>query len=232
MSTFTMRLKDVIRHTDGKIGLDDYPITDAAHREILNQRIIERYFNREIGLETVDQFTFNLRRKMHEIMPYYDKLMQSQLIEFDPLDTLNIRSTNASNSKVTGNGTTESEQKSTNKAKALTVNSEFPQQSLRESDGEDADGEPTGIYAHDSVESDSDAESEGNAKDIRQDESSSEDTSESTSKGYTGSAAMLLMQYRESIANYDLEIVNQLNELFMSVWQTSEPFDARERRYL
>lgn len=221
-----MRLKDVIKHTDGKIGLDDYPLTDETHREVLNQRIIERYYNREIGLETIDQFTFNLRRRMHEIMPRIDGLYRSQLIQFDPLDTLNIRSTANATSKATGVGTSESESDSVNKARALTVNSDFPQQSLNEDDAKD------GEYAKESSESDSDGTVESKAKDTRNDESSSEDSTESTSKGYTGSAALLLMQYRESIVNYDLEVLDNLKDLFMSIWQTSEPFDAREGRYL
>lgn len=224
MSTFTMRLKDVIKHTDGKIGLDDYPITDESHRAVLNQKIIDRYWNREIGLETIDQFTFNLGRKMREIMPRYDQLMQSQLIEFDPLDTLNIRSTNASKSNTKGNGTSKSESKSNNKANAISIESDFPQQSLHEDDNE-----KSGAYGRGSTESDSTGETEGSAEDTRQDEAESSDSSESSTKGFSGSAAMLLMQYRESIANYDVEILGELNELFMSIWQTSESFDYRER---
>jgi hypothetical protein len=225
MSTFTMRLKDVIRHTDGKIGLDDYPLTDESHRGVLNAKIVARYFNREIGVETIDLFTHNLRRKMHEIMPLYDQLYQSQLIKFDPLDTLNIRSESSSTTEAKSKGEAETDSKSVNKAKAVTVSSDFPQQSLKDSDAY------TGEYASGSSESNSDSENDGNSNEKRNDESTANDSTESTSKGYTGAAAVLLMQYRESLANYDLEIVNSLNELFMSIWQTSESFSNEGMYY-
>lgn len=225
MSTFTMRLKDVIRRTDGKIGLDDYQLTDESHRKILNDKIIARYYNREIGVETIDMFVHNFRRKMHEIMPLYDQLYQSQLIKFDPLDTMNIRSTSSSTTEAKSKGEASGVSNSTNTAKAVTVSSDFPQQSLRDDDSK------TGEYASGSSESESEAGNDGSSQENRNDESSATDSSESTSKGYTGAAAALLMQYRESIANYDLEIVNSLNECFMSIWQTSEPFSNEGMYY-
>lgn len=42
---------------------------------------------REIGLETLELFRYFMRMKMWEIMPYYNQLYKSELIEFDPLST-------------------------------------------------------------------------------------------------------------------------------------------------
>ena len=62
-------------------------IFDECHRKELNDKIIEHYYFREIGAETPDRFNFYLRRKMREIMPYYNQLYISEMIKFDPLAT-------------------------------------------------------------------------------------------------------------------------------------------------
>lgn len=69
------------------LALDQYPIFSEEYRPYLNQKIIDHFFFREIGQETPDRFNFFLRRKMNEIMPYYNKLYESTLIEFNPLAT-------------------------------------------------------------------------------------------------------------------------------------------------
>ena len=66
----------------------DYPIFDAAYRETLETKILRRYYTREIGFETVALFKHFLHMRLDEIMPYYNKLYESELIQFNPmLDT-------------------------------------------------------------------------------------------------------------------------------------------------
>lgn len=69
------------------LALDSYPIWAEEYRSYLNNKIIDHFYFREIGQETPDRFNFFLRRKMNEIMPYYNKLYESELISFDPLAT-------------------------------------------------------------------------------------------------------------------------------------------------
>lgn len=86
MGEYTVSLRYLIER-GYKLALDSYPIWDEEYRPYLNQKIIDHYYFREIGQETPDRFNFFLRRKMNEIMPYYNKLYESELIEFDPLAT-------------------------------------------------------------------------------------------------------------------------------------------------
>ena len=55
------------------------------HRAQLYQKILGHYYTREIGYETVGLWKLKLNQKMMEIMPYYNKLYESELLEFDPL---------------------------------------------------------------------------------------------------------------------------------------------------
>jgi len=86
MATFTVRLSKLI--ADGvDLGLTDYPIFDEAYRAGLNDKILAHYYNYEIGQETVSMFVFALNRRMNEIMPYYNQMYRSTMVEFDPLLT-------------------------------------------------------------------------------------------------------------------------------------------------
>lgn len=216
MSTFTMRLKDVIEVSPGGIGLDAYPIFDPAYRVPLNTKIIQHFWNQEIGVENDTVFKFNLARKMNEIMPYYNKMFFSERIQFDPLSTVNIDTVAKA---LTENNTVSdgiSDSLGDNLATAITVNSAFPQTALDEND--------TGNYADSSTESKSDAKSTGKVTDKRTDTVNAEDNTTSNTKGYQGSAAALLQQYRATLLNIDMAIISDLQELFMAIWDTNDSY--------
>lgn len=67
------------------IGLSGYPIYDEAHRAELNGRIIRHYYLREIGAETVEMFGYYMDEAMRLIMPAYNKLYQSALLDVSHL---------------------------------------------------------------------------------------------------------------------------------------------------
>lgn len=216
MADFTMALKDVLRVTNGNIGLDTYPVFDEAYRAGLTEKIQNHYWNREIGVESIEMFRFNMRRKMAEIMPYYNQLYKSEQIKFDPLSTMDIET--VANNTQTSESTAAST--ATNSASQLgngiTVNSTFPQQALRDND--------TGNYADSSAESKTDTTSSGNGTEDRTEKGNGSADSESRSKGYSGPAADLLMRYRASLLNIDMLVIADLQELFMFVWNTNDTF--------
>lgn len=67
------------------IGLSGYPIYDEAHRAELNGRIIRHYYLREIGVETVEMFGYYVDEAMRLIMPAYNKMYQSALLDVSHL---------------------------------------------------------------------------------------------------------------------------------------------------
>lgn len=84
MSKYTTELRYLIEN-EFDIGLKTYPIFDENYRKILNSKIIEHFYFREIGFETAELFKRYLNRTMCEIMPYYNQLYKSEKIEFNPL---------------------------------------------------------------------------------------------------------------------------------------------------
>lgn len=83
MSKYTTELRYLIEN-NFDIGLKDYPIFDENYREPLNRKIINHYYFREIGMETAELFKRYLNNTMKEIMPYYNQLYKSELLEFNP----------------------------------------------------------------------------------------------------------------------------------------------------
>lgn len=63
---------------------DHYPIFDEAFRPVLNGMILRHFYFREIGFETVGLWKHFLNTRLGEIMPYYNQLYKSQLLEFNP----------------------------------------------------------------------------------------------------------------------------------------------------
>lgn len=63
----------------------DFPIFDETYRSLLETKILKHFYTREIGQETVGLWKLKLDTKLNEIMPYYNQLYKSELIEFNPL---------------------------------------------------------------------------------------------------------------------------------------------------
>ena len=68
----------------------DFPIFDENYRTVLERKIIMHYYTREIGFETVALWKLWLNKELNEIMPYYNKLYKSELLEFNPFYDVDI----------------------------------------------------------------------------------------------------------------------------------------------
>jgi len=93
MSKYTTELQNIIL-SEFDLGMDIYPIFSEEYRTTLNSKIFNHYYFHEIGFETVSRFKHYLNNTMNEIMPYYNKLYQSELLAINPLLSFE-RKTNA-----------------------------------------------------------------------------------------------------------------------------------------
>jgi hypothetical protein len=224
MGTFTMPLKRAIELTGGtltfvdgvtgmdggNIGLSLYPIFDETHRPFLNGKIIDRYLNREIGMETIDMFQLAMRRKMNEIMPAYNLLYLSTQMTFDPLKTIVMTTVNSTtqNTATTGTANTSADTNS----KSRSVASETPQTMLS----------PDSDYASSASDVNGQASNTGTSTENSTQDATGNATN--TVDGYQGIPADLIMRYREAIINVDLMIINELAECFMQVWDNGDAY--------
>jgi hypothetical protein len=108
MSSYTMQLRtfvesfsqfetglstrDKIEKGRNKLFDFDYPIFDEAYRKVFETHFIRNFYMREIGVETEGHFKFNLETWLLINMPYFNKLFESELIEYDPLENSRMES--------------------------------------------------------------------------------------------------------------------------------------------
>ena len=224
MPSFTIQLKEIIKDDYSNIvdiGLDWYPIFDETYRPGLNKKIIQHYWNREIGQETEFLFKFAMARKMNEIMPMYNQLYESEISRMknadgtamDPLSTIKLLTHNTGEDTSTGASNATVSNTTTNKSR--TVSSDTPQVPLA------GDGD----YATSGV--DATSSSTGDNTTAGNDSRTSNTTGDTTTGGYTESPILLVQRLRSAILNVDMMIIDELSELFMGVWDTGDEFTVR-----
>ncbi len=99
------KIKDVIAKAIPKIFDFDFPIFDESYRNVLETKILKHYYTREIGLETYGLWKLKLDTKLNEIMPFYNQLYKSALLEFNPLYEVDYSKTSNRDSSGTRDNT-------------------------------------------------------------------------------------------------------------------------------
>lgn len=98
-------VEQVIKNCLPKVFDFNFPIFDESYRSVLETKILRHYYTREIGLETVGLWKLKLNTKLNEIMPFYNQLYKSELIEFNPLYDVEL----TRERKIEGTGTKDTE---------------------------------------------------------------------------------------------------------------------------
>lgn len=84
MAQFTMELRKLVE-SGYNIFDDTWDTHIHAHKPVLCDKIIRRYYFNEIGAETPDRFKHYLNEHLARIMPYYNQLYASELLQIEPL---------------------------------------------------------------------------------------------------------------------------------------------------
>lgn len=214
---FTLSLRKVNEITKGDIGLDLYPVFDGApegFRAALNDKILKHYYTREIGFETIELWRYNVRRHMGEVMPMFNQFYKSQLIAIDPLAGMSVTNESETESEQTTTGRSESSSSGSNSGKSRAVASEFPQTMLNGSED----------YATSASDTASNSNNEAQGRDSQTGTARGADSGRTTTKGYTMPESELLMRYRQTFLNVDLEVIESLNQFFMFVNSTGDSY--------
>ena len=86
-------IETVLDNSWDKVFDFPFPIFREDYREDLCKKILRHYYTREICEETVGLWKLRLNSRMNEIMPYYNKLYNSELISIEPLINTRLSST-------------------------------------------------------------------------------------------------------------------------------------------
>lgn len=220
MSRYTVELRDIVENTSREevesfftdYNLEDYLTEQEIEvirergtwsKEKLARKIVDHYYMREIGLETVGLFKLKAKVAMQEIMEEKLPLIYSAAIKYDPL--VNVDYTEDYDAASSDNRTG----KSKGTSSGLNVNSDTPQGQISKA------SILNGSYASSTGAS----EAESSNEDI-----SSSNGSQSYTKhvkgnsGVSATAQKMVQQYRENIIMIDRDIINDLASLFMGIY--------------
>lgn len=258
----------------------DFPIFDENYREVLCTKILRHYYTREIGLETYGLWKLKLQTKLNEIMPYYNKLYESELLKFNPLYDVNMTTVNSGSKTGESTNIGNNENKRTSnrqdKLSAVQTDEDSRTNTLSGSNSEESDsitagnnvnrdmysdtpqGALTGVESGNYLTNARKVTGETNASEVGKRSGTSNSTESSSGRnssvntkeesgsgsetntgftqtvdkskntedyvmqvmGKTGgiSYAKLLKEFRDTFLNIDMEIINDLGELFMLLW--------------
>lgn len=197
MAKYTVMLKDIVE-SGYPLGLDNYPIFDEEYRGYLNAKIINHYYMREIGFETAGLFVNRLNVKMNEIMPLYNQKYESLAYKIDPFQTYKFNQTK----KYSDNRNDTNNLDTTTK----TVASDTPQGLLSIGDIENE------LYASNATIGNGGSESTSKGT------SDGTETIEASGSLAGTSFSKLMKEYRSTFLNVDMEVIDELEELFLQIW--------------
>lgn len=206
------KIDEVIEKSWEKIFTSKANFFNPLYRPILCQKILKHYYFREIGCETVGLWITWMNTKLEEIMPYYNKLYEAELIKFNPMHNTELITThtrNANGDSLNENKTTRNKNVSENNKDLF---SDTPQ------------GAITGIESETYLTNARKIINEGNETEENGNTNTNNYTDNETyNENVTGkssgeSFSDLLIKYRETFINIDMLIINEFEEMFMLLW--------------
>ena len=228
MARYTVQLRKIIE----SVGEDevlkwfqDYDLTNYLSAEEIKvitdrgtwsparlaQKIVDHYYMKEIGLETVGLFKRKVKVAMQEIMEEKLPLIYSASLEYNPLTNVNYTETYSGAS--TNTNTSSSDTTATSDSSGLTVNSDTPQGQISKQNI--LEGAYASSTSANEIEDTANTQSSG--------ESSGSGTQDYTkhfegNQGISATYQKMVQQYRDNIRAIDREIIEDLADLFMIIY--------------
>lgn len=180
---------------------------DIWNKDRLAKQVVDHYYVRESGFETIGLFIHYAKVEMQELMEEYLPLIYSASIEYDPLVNVDFTETFTRDTKNTGSSTSNSK----NNGSSLAVNSDTPQGQISKNE----------ILQGKYATSTGATESESNINDNTSSSSNGLENYTKRVKGNSGvsaTAQKMVEQYRNNIRAINREIIKKLNILFMGLY--------------
>lgn len=212
----------------------DFPIFDENYRQVLCRKILKHYYTREIAHETVGRWKLALNAKLNEIMPYYNQLYKSELLEFNPFYDVDLTrsregsgtSNRTSNNTETNTGTSNNVSSGSGTSNTDTLNrfSDTPQNSMDTQGIADSvplttvtkvnEGNTTTNNSTDTLTR-NDSKTGNGTENINNTDKYIE-----TVKGKQGTEnySSLLKKFRETFLNIDMMIIEDCSDCFFTLW--------------
>ena len=188
-------------------------ITDTGlwNKNKLASKIVDHYYMREIGFETIGLFKHYVKITMKELMEKYLPLIYSSAIQYDPLVNVDYTESFERTKDITSEGSSSST--SSSSTSGLNVASDTPQGQISKTNI------LNGSYASETSAS----EGSGTISDTSSSEGEGNEEENYTkhikgNSGVSATAQKMIQQYRDNIIAIDTEIIKELQPLFMGLY--------------
>lgn len=221
----------------------DFPIYDENYRLPLETKILRHYYTREIGEETVGLWKLRLNDRLNVIMPYYNVLYKSAMLEFNPFYDVDLTRNFTRKNNGTNTTKTNSASNTETDSNRTIANDDTSYSDRWDLYSDTPQGGINGIAAdNDSVGNNSYLTNARHNTDTVNQYASTTDTVSTSSSGtdssnVEGSAtnleeyiehvtgknggvsySKLLDDYRKTLLNIDKMIIDSLSDLFFGLW--------------
>jgi hypothetical protein len=115
-------VRDVIEAGRPKLFDFDYPLFTPDYKKDFETRFIRNFYFTEIGFETEEMFKFHLENWLQINMPFWNNMLKSELITYDPLTNTKVDSTANKTKDRTQNDIKDGTQHSNTSGTSNTVN--------------------------------------------------------------------------------------------------------------
>lgn len=243
-STGYDKVDDIINAACPYIFDFDFPIHDESHRGELEAKILRHYYLREIGFETVGIWKLKLNARLNEIMPYYNELYASADLLKDPLEDVDYQRINTGNENVKKNESSQTNQNTSGNAESTSTETGTTTGQKTDTEQVGVSDTPQGelfdVIQNRYLSAATNKNATGGYNDSREKTTTDKGNTTGTLTGtfqtngntdktenntehvkgkmYGGSKAKLLMEYRKTILNIDMQIINDLYDLFMLIY--------------
>ena len=185
--------------------------TGIWNKDKLAKGIVNHYYMRELGQETIGLFIHYAKVTMEELMEEYLPLIYSSAIQYDPLVNVDYTETFTRTANVDNTGRSVSD--STNNGESIGITSDTPQGRITKQN----------ILAGNFATATSGTETTGAINNVTNTTSGSDSEEEYTKRirgnsGVSATAQKMVEQYRDNIRAINREIIEKLEPLFMGLY--------------
>lgn len=211
-----LSVDEIIDQSRADVFNFSFPIYDPDYLPMLEHNILNHYYTREIGLETVQLWKQKLNARLNVIMPKYNNIYQSEIYKLDPLS--NNSEVENFTRETQGNSKSDAQSSSTRKGTGTSgstsshIYSDTPQGRLSGKD-----------YATSLDEDKSDGTSEttdtGSGTSTETQNVNNTENYIRKRSGLVGvTISSIIDEFIEKFKSIDMMIIEELSDLFMLIW--------------
>ena len=207
---------EIIKNSWNKIFTTKTEFFEENYRQILCSKILKHYYLREICSETVGIWKLWMNERLENIMPYYNQMYKSQMLEFDPFHDVDLTRTHVGEEQKNENLTRDNKININTSYNSTNINlfSATPQGAITNLENESYLTDARKITDTGSCSNDEVRNEDENINMNR------DDKYLETVKGKQGTEnySSLLLKYRETFLNIDNMVIEEFSDLFFGLW--------------